>query len=225
MIRRILSALDSIWLWIIQDMPGPLGFRFRRQYWKRRLKHLGDGSFIDCGVYFQGPEFISIGENTWIDRNVSILAGRDDSSRTKKLYEVKNRIPPGEVYLGNNVHIGSLSLISGKEGGVYIGNDCTFSSGVKAYAFSHHFRFDEDPGNRSCSFGSMVGNERQSMICGPIGLEENVGVALNAVILPGVWIGRDSFVAIGAVVKSGEYEENSMLRGSPAIRTGTRFQT
>jgi acetyltransferase-like isoleucine patch superfamily enzyme len=205
-------------------MPGPLGFRVRRQYWKRRLKHLGEGAVIDCGVYFQGPEFVSIGENTWIDRHVSILAGRDHSSRTKKELKVESLIGPGEVYVGNNVHIGSFSLISAIEGGIYIGNDCTFSSGVKAYAFSHHFRFDDDPSDRSCSFGSMVGNERQSMIFGPISLEENVGVALNAVILPGVWIGRDSFVAIGAVVKSGVYEENSMLRGSPAIRTAARFR-
>jgi acetyltransferase-like isoleucine patch superfamily enzyme len=92
------------------------------------------------------------------------------------------------------------------------------------YAYSHHFRFDEDPANRSCSFGSMVGQERQSMICGPVTLEGNTGVAINAVVLPGVWIGRDSFVGIGSVVKSGLYEENSLLSGSPAVRAGARFR-
>jgi acetyltransferase-like isoleucine patch superfamily enzyme len=153
------------------------------------------------------------------------MAGSDDSTRKKKELRVKSLSKPGEVVVGDNVHIGLSSVISGIDAGVYVGNDCTFSSGVKVYAFSHHFRFDDDPGNRSCSFGSMVAADRQSMISGPVTLEENIGVALNAVILPGVFVGRDSFIAVGAVVKSGVYDENSMLQGSPAERTGPRFRS
>ncbi len=225
MIRIIRSISDSLWLRFIQDLPGGIGFRLRHRYWRNRLKHLGQRSTIDCGVFFQGPEFISIGENTWIDRNVTIMAGRDDSTRKKKELRVKSLSKPGEVVVGDNVHIGLSSVISGIDAGVYVGNDCTFSSGVKVYAFSHHFRFDDDPGNRSCSFGSMVAADRQSMISGPVTLEENIGVALNAVILPGVFVGRDSFIGVGAVVKTGVYDENSMLQGSPAARTGPRFRS
>ena len=222
--RRLLNVLDSLWLWMIQDMPGSLGLRLRSHYWKRRLKHLGANTRIDCGVYFQSPECISIAENGWIDRGVMILAGRDRSARRTKKLEVLSLTRPGEVHIGSNVHIGAFSIISGIEGGVHIGDDCTFSPSVKVYAFSHHFRFDDDPGDRSCSFGSMVEHERQSMVCGPVTLEGNIGVAMNAVILPGVWLGRDSFIAICSVVKSGRYEENSLLSGSPAIRAGARFR-
>lgn len=223
MMRRFLSILDSLWLWVIQDMPGNLGFRLRFHYWKRRLKHLGTQVRIDCSVYFQSPEFISIHDNCWIDRGVTILAGRDHSSRKLRKLDVRSLAGQGEVHIGRNVHIGAFSMVSGIEGGVYIGDDSTFSPAVKAYAFSHHFRFEDDPANRSCSFGSMVGPERQSIVCGPISLEGNIGVAMNAVLLPGVWIGRDSFVGIGSVVKSGSYEENSLLVGSPAIRVAPRF--
>ena len=130
----------------------------------------------------------------------------------------------GEVRIGKNVHIGAFSIISGIEGGVSVGNDCTFSPAVKVYAFSHHFRFEDDPANRACSFGSMVSPERQSLVCGPVSLEDNIGVAMNAVLLPGVWMGRDSFVGIGSVVKSGVYEENSLLIGSPAACVAKRFR-
>jgi len=222
--RRFLNVLDSLWLWVIQDMPGPVGFSLRSRYWKRRLKHLGAHARIDCGVYLQFPEYISVGDNSWIDRGVMILAGPDRSARKTRKMEVRSLAHEGEVHIGRNVHIGAFSIISGIEGGVHIGDDCTFSPSVKVYAFSHHFRFDEDPGNRACSFGSMVEHERQSMISGPVTLEGNTGVAINAVVLPGVWIGRDSFVAIGSVVKSGLYEENSMLSGSPAVRAGARFR-
>jgi len=47
----------------------------------------------------------------------------------------------------------------------------------------------------------------------------------DAVILPGVWLGRDSFITIGSVVKSGRYEENSLLSGSPAVRAAARFRS
>ena len=224
MMRRFFSTLDSICLWIIQDMPGTLGFRLRYRYWMSRLKYLGAHTRIDCGVYFQSPLFISIGENCWIDRSVMILAGRDRSSRKVQRLNVRSLAADGEVRIGKNVHIGAFSIISGIEGGVSIGNDCTFSPAVKVYAFSHHFRFEDDPANRACSFGSMVSPERQSLVCGAVSLEDNIGVAMNAVLLPGVWLGRDSFVGIGSVVKSGVYEENSLLVGSPAACVAKRFR-
>lgn len=222
--HRLLNVLDSIWLWVVQDMPGSLGFRLRSGYWRRRLKYLGAHTRIDCGVYFQSPEFISIDENSWIDRGVMILAGRDRSTRKIKRLEVRTLAGDGEVHIGRNVHIGAFSIISGIEGGVHIGDDCTFSPAVKVYAFSHHYRFEDDPADRSCSFGSMVEPARQSMICGSVTLEGNIGVAMNASLLPGTWIGRDSFVGIGSVVKSGEYEANSLLAGSPAARVAPRFR-
>lgn len=221
--RGVRGLLNDIYLGLIQNMPGILGFRLRYSYWKVRFKSLGKNVRIDGGVYFQGGKSISIGDNCWIDRGVTILAGRDETTRARKYNAVRSQCQDGEVIIGNNVHIGPYSIISGIECGIYIGNDCGFSSGVKAYSFSHHFRFDKDRENRSCSFGPMVESERQSLICGPITLEANVGVALNAVILPGVWVGRDSFVGIGSVVMTGEYEENSILVGTPAKRIGGRF--
>ena len=220
---RARDAAETSWLSAIQNMPGPLGFAFRFRYWKRRLKQLGSGSRIDCGVYFQAPQFISIGENCWIDRNVIILAGRDQSKRRRKTIEAKSSAEPGHVFIGRNVHVAPFTILSGIDSGIHVGDDCSFAAGVRLFAFSHHFRFHDDPGDRSCRFSTQVAHEQQSLICGPITLEENVGVALNAVILPGVWIGRDSFVTIGSVVRAGAYEVNSLLAGSPAVRVGSRF--
>ena len=150
--HRLLNVLDSIWLWVVQDMPGSLGFRLRSGYWRRRLKYLGTHARIDCGVYFQSPEFISIDDNSWIDRGVMILAGRDRSTRKIRKWAVRTLAGDGEVHIGRNVHIGAFSIISGIEGGVHIGDDCTFSPAVKVYAFSHHYRFEDDPANRSVAY-------------------------------------------------------------------------
>ena len=58
---------------LVTYWPGSLGFRMRYFYYKRRLKFLGRNVKIDTGVYFQNPQFISISENCWIDKNVVIF--------------------------------------------------------------------------------------------------------------------------------------------------------
>ena len=219
------KLLSDILLGAIQNFPGPVGFRLRYRYWKTYLKYLGKGTKIDVGIYFQNPEFISIADNCWIDRGVIILAGIDKSERQKKVIKSNLVALQGEVFIGRNVHIGPYSILSGIDSGIIIGDDCTLSSGAKLYAFSHHFRFHDDPENSLCSFGSMVDQTRQSMICGPIVLEDNVGVALNTIILPGVHIGRDSFIKTNSVLYNQNFTENSLISGDPAQRRGLRFPT
>lgn len=215
---------SDLWLGAIQNLPGALGHKLRFGFWRKRLKHLGEGVKIDEGVSFQNPAFISIGDNCWIDRGVLITAGVDNSKRAKKHIQSKQLAQPGEVVVGRNVHIGPYSIISGIDAGVYIGDDCTFSSGVKVFAFSHHYRFDDRPADPSCSFGSMVDHSRQSMIYGPVALEGNVGVAVNAVILPGVFVGKNSFVRANSLLFATQFPENSLISGIPAKRRGFRFK-
>lgn len=227
--RRILRVIKvflregiQVWLMFITYLPGQAGFVLRRRYWRKRLRFLGEGTKIDIGVYFQNPEHISIGENCWIDRGVILLAGPDGSKREKR-YRDNPRFPlkKGMLHIGKNVHIGPGSIISAI-GGVYISDNCGFSSAVKAYSFSNHFRSIAEPWNRDFCFGIQAPHSRQCIIEGPIFFAENVGVALNAVILPGVTIGRDSFVAINSVVKD-SFGENSLIAGNPARRVGDRF--
>jgi acetyltransferase-like isoleucine patch superfamily enzyme len=223
-LQRIPDLLGDVWLCAIQNLPGPLGLRLRYGYWKKRLKHLGKNTRIEPAVYFQNPQFISIADNCLVDRGVIILAGIDNSNRKKTIIQSKDIALRGEVAVGRNVHIGPYSIVSGIDGGILIGDDCTFSSGVKVYAFSHHYRFDDDPENHLCSFGSMVDHSRQSIISGAIILEDNVGVALNTVILPGVLVGRNSFILANSFLYKQEFPENSLISGSPAKWRGRRFQ-
>ncbi len=222
-IKILLGLPVNIWQMFIDYLPGTVGFKLRYRFWKNRLKHLGKNVKIDIGVYFQKPQFISIGDNCWIDRGVIILAGADKSKRTRRfIANEKFLLEKGNVYIGKNCHIGAHSIISGI-GGVYISDKCTFSAGVKAYSFSHHFRSDEFPSDRKFGFGSPIEQKRQYLIEGSIFLDKNVGVALNSIILPGVSIGKDSFVAINSVVKS-SFEENSFIAGNPAKRIKERFE-
>ena len=221
---KILANLPAdIWHMLISHFPGAVGYRLRRWFWKGRLKYLGQNVMIDCGVYFQNPEFISIDDLSWIDRGVIILAGPDRSTRPRRsLQNADFPLTEGEVHVGKHTHIAPNCIISGIAG-VYISDGCGLNAGVKMYSFSNHYRSDEAPSDQSFNFASRDMGDRQFMIHGPIFLGRNVGVALHAVILPGVSIGDNSFVAINSVVNS-SFAENSFVAGSPAKRLRDRFK-
>ena len=107
-IKVVLHFPVDVWKMFISYLPGPIGFKLRYRFWKNHLKFLGKNVKIDVGVYFQNPQFISIDDNCWIDRNVAILAGLDNSNR-EKIIRKNDKYPglSGEVFIGKNVHISS----------------------------------------------------------------------------------------------------------------------
>lgn len=224
-LKMLVELIKGIYTIVISYLPGQIGFRLRYRFWKGKLRHIGKHVKIDTGVYFQNPDFVSLDDNCWIDKNVIILAGLDSSEREKFIRE--NREFKGEsgvVYIGKNVHVGVGCIISGISAGIYISDDCTFSAYCKIYAFSHHYRSMRDSKNTNISFGSMVSHDRQCLIEGAIFLGSNTGVALNAVILPGVSIPENCFVTINSVLHSGQYTSNSVITGNPAKKIGERFK-
>lgn len=222
-LKILLNFPIDIWQIFITYLPGPIGYVLRYWFWKKRLKYLGKKVLIDVGVYFQKPHCILIDDHCWIDRGVILLAGPDTSNRARRsLVNDKFPLEPGMVHIGKNVHIGPYSVISGI-GGIYISDDCGLASGFKAFSFSHHYRSEEFPSDRSFLFAQPVAPEKQYMIEGPIFLDRNVGAAVNSTILPGVSIGKDSFVTINSVVSS-SFEENSLIAGNPAKRIKERYE-
>ncbi len=216
----------ALWQMVISYLPGQIGFVLRYRYWKKRLKYLGNNVKIDTGVYFQNPAFIEIEDNCWIDKNVMILAGLDSSNREKVVIKNKDfKGEPGVVHIGKNIHIAPHCIISGISAGVYISDDCGFAANCKLYAFSHHFRSKKYPADSSFHFGPMVPPERQCLIEGPIFIGKNTGVALNSVILPGVSIPDNCFVAVNSVVYPARFSTNSIIAGNPARKIDSRFKT
>jgi len=222
-LKLLAEAIHHLLLFPIFYIPGPIGSALRYRYYKRRLKYLGKGVIIDVGVYIQNPQYVSIGDNTWIDKYVILLAGPPTGEReTVHKQNLNYRLGTGELYIGKNCHISPFCIISGM-GGVIIGDDVCFSSGCKVYSFSHHYRSFKDPSNSSFAFGSMVEPERQAMLLGPVVFEDNTGMALNCVVLPGVTVGKNSFVMVNSVVTK-DVPPNSLVGGNPARVIGNRFK-
>lgn len=226
-VRSILSLVrglgPSVRLSMAMHTEGPLGYALRRLYWGRRLARLGRGVRIEPGVWIQRPEFVELRDGAWIDRGTILLAGPDESSRPRRTVAIPGfPMRPGDMVVGARVHVGPGCVLSGM-GGMLIGDDCCLAAGTKAYSLSHHFRSDLAPEDQRVVFGALVEMDRQFMIEGGIWLEENVGVAMGSVLLPGTHLRANSFVAINSVV-SGSFDENSLVAGSPARRVRERFE-
>jgi len=214
MIKRLSTIMLfplAIWQLIITYIPGIIGFKLRHNFWKKRLRILGRNAKIDIGVHFQNPQFISIDSHAWIDRNVIVLAGPPGPKRITYIKSnTEFTLKIGEIFIGENTHIAPNCVLSGI-GGIYIGKNCGVASNSAIYSFSHHYKNLNDKKD-SCqySFSPLCRIDQQSMVLGPIVIEDYCAIGLNSTVLPGSLIKKGTWVSCGSVL-SGEYQEQTLV--------------
>lgn len=106
----------------------------------------------------------------------------------------------GDVVIGNFSRVGIHCTVIGP---VFIGNHVNLAQGITVTALNHKFM---DTGK----YIDEQGVETHKII-----IEDDVWIGANAVILPGVVIGRHAIVAAGAVVTK-EVPPYSLVAGVPA---------
>jgi acetyltransferase-like isoleucine patch superfamily enzyme len=219
-VKAFLFAIKHVRSFFLTYMPGNTGVRWRYWYYQKRFKECGKNVIIGQGVIIDGAENISIGDNVHIDKYCVIEAGRAKITNRRKIKSHNDhRITEGELIIGNNIHIVDFCMIVA-HGGVLISDNCTLSAGTKIYSISN---LAYDPDNRGKRI-SIMPYDQAFFFVAPVILEQNVWVGLNGIIMPGVCIGRDSFVASNSLVIN-SYPENSYIVGQPAKRIRERFIT
>ena len=106
----------------------------------------------------------------------------------------------GDVIIGDHTRIGIHNTIIGP---VSIGSHVNLAQGITVTALNHNF---SDTTKRI---------DEQGVSTNPVTIEDDVWIGANAVILPGVTIGRHAVVAAGAVVTT-DVPENTVVGGVPA---------
>jgi galactoside O-acetyltransferase len=209
------DVLFSLIEWSIVDLPGKAGRALRRAYYRLRLGSMGSGVVIDCGVRIMNPQWVHIGDNSWIDNDVIILASPANRlGRTfHRKFEVEG-VREGEVHIGENCHIAPFVVLQG-HGGLLIGANCTVASGAKIYSLSHHYRNLADRDDLTpYMFSSMVAPRLQSLISAPVMVGPNAAIGLNVVVLPGSFIGEGAWVGSSSVI-SGSVDPNTVVSVPP----------
>jgi acetyltransferase-like isoleucine patch superfamily enzyme len=106
----------------------------------------------------------------------------------------------GDVVIGDYTRIGIHNTIIGP---VTIGSHVNLAQGITVTALNHNF---EDVNKRI---------DLQGITTKQVIINDDVWIGANAVILPGVTIGRHAVVAAGAVVTT-DVPENTVVGGVPA---------
>ena len=106
----------------------------------------------------------------------------------------------GDVVIGDYTRIGIHNTIIGP---VTIGSHVNLAQGITVTALNHNF---EDTTKRI---------DEQGVTTKLVVIGDDVWIGANAVILPGVTIGRHAVVAAGAVVTT-DVPENTVVGGVPA---------
>lgn len=206
---------------VIIGMPGPTGRKMRYWYYKNKFKKCGRNVVIDEGVIIQNPEWISIGNNVWIDRYCVLIAGRVNYRNDSIIKEISNKdylFAEGELIIGSNVHIGINNIIQSHVG-VVLGDNSTTSAGVKIYSLSNSCSSEID--KSTVTYANSTGSGKVAYVKSPVVIKAGVWVALNVCVLGGT-IGENSFVKSNSVVYK-SIPENSIASGSPAKKISNRF--
>lgn len=106
----------------------------------------------------------------------------------------------GDVIIGDNTRIGLHNTIIGP---VTIGSHVNLAQGITVTALNHNFT------------DSTKRIDQQGVSTNAVTISDDVWIGANAVVLPGVSIGRHSVVAAGAVV-SKDVPDNCIVAGVPA---------
>ena len=106
----------------------------------------------------------------------------------------------GDVLIGNHTRIGIHNTIIGP---VTIGNHVNLAQGITVTALNHNFK------------DTTLRIDEQGISTNPVVIGDDVWIGANAVILPGVTIGRHVVVAAGAVVTK-DVPDNCVVGGIPA---------
>lgn len=205
LVRLVCHLLEDA----IRNISGPLGVRLRRIYYKTRCKNFGKNVSIDTGVTIQHPQYVSLYDNVWIDKNVTIIAGPYNPTQQVRLVGSQS-VAVGEVIVGKNSHLGIGTVVQG-HAGVSIGNCFTSSAFCCLYSLSN------DP--TECRSGTTGAAARY--VAASIEIGNNVWLGLHTVVV-GATIADDCFAKPFSLLR-GNYEKGWIVEGTPAKPVRPRF--
>lgn len=192
----------------ISPFPGAIGFLLRQKFYPLILGNIGKGCSFGKNITIRHPYKIHIGNNTIIDDYCLLDAKGIDNEG---------------IFLGNTVFIGRNTILSCKNGNIYIGNSVNIGFNCEIFSSSN-----VSLGNHTliAAYSYIIGGSHefhttttpiveQKEISKGISLAENVWLGAGVKVLDGVNIGMNSIIGAGAVVKD-TIPPNSIAVGIPA---------
>ncbi len=176
-------------------VPGALGFALRRIFFPILLGSVGKGVVFGHSITLRHPHKVHVGDNTIIDDYV-VLDGKGEENQG--------------ITIGQNVYVGRSTILSCKEGSIYLDDYCNLSANCSLlseteirlgkYCFLAGNCYLVAGGNHSFEDTAIPIMFQPSYSKGGIRIQEDVWLAAGAIVLDGVTIGTGSVIGAGSVV-------------------------
>ena len=220
-------------------IPGRLGVKSRKVFYRGIFKQMGDGVCIQPHVTLMYPHNIELGnwallkshtildagsdcvitieDKVTLGHGTYIMGGRVNSKIIlKEEVSLDNGVQIksmryGHIEIGNNTYVGAYACISGP-GPVKIGKHCLVAAHCGIYGNHHNF---DDP---------TIPIIKQELSSQGITIEDDCWLGTGVKVLDGVTIGKGSIIGAGAVVNK-NIPPYSIAVGVPAKVISPRFKT
>lgn len=161
-----------------------------------RFAHFGENSIISYKMFrVRGSNFISIGNNTEIDRFARLTAWNKFENVNKTI-----------ISIGNNCAFGAFIHITAVNG-IEIGDNVLTGTNV-LITDNAHGASDLD--------NMMISPSKRSVVSkGKVKIGNNVWIGNNVCIMPGVYVGNGAIIGANSVVTK-DVPEYAVVAGIPA---------
>lgn len=167
--------------------------KVRIEYYRTRLKHMGENVRIGAGVKLKNPQYISLGNNVQIGDGSTLIARGEGGIELSDGVRIQERVyldterPEGYIRVGKSVYIGTGTTLFGHMG-LEIGDHSLLAQNITITPYSHIF---EDPDRNIIEQG---GHSRKVTIGRDCYLGMEVCVVYSADIGDGSVVGSGSVV-------------------------------
>ena len=186
------SIIQDPILTFIKYLEGPIGYKLRQYYYRKKVGYLGKGVLIDPDVSLAKYRNIYIGDFSRLGKGSELYA------------------PAGYIKIGKRCHISSRIL---GHGGVEIG-DCVGATGIILSVTDTH-------SNGARMAGPMVPSEQRNLRYGKIIIEDDAFIGQYSIIMPGITIGEGAVVGPHSLVVK-NVKPWTVVIGNPAREIGER---
>ena len=203
------EARESFYKTVFLNDDSEYAAKVRNDYYKTKLKNMGENVQIGKGVKFVNPEYISLGDNVRICDDVTLIA-RGEGGITlgngvwlnERVYLDTESADTGYIKIEDKVYIGTGTTLFGHKG-LEIGDNVLLAQNITLTPYSHIF---DDPERNIITQGGH--SEKVT-----IGRDSYIGMGVD--IMYSGNIGEGSVVGAGSVVVK-SIPPYSVAVGNPA---------
>ena len=188
------EARESFFMSIFMNDPSEYAAKVRLDYYKSKLKHMGENVRIGVGVKIVNPGFISLGDNVRIADHCTLIARGEGGITIGDNVNINDRVyldtessETGYIKIENDVYIGTGTTLFGHKG-LEIGDHVLMAQNITLTPYSHIF---DDPDSNIITQG---GHSKKVVI----GRDSYIG--MRSTIMYSGDIGEGSVIGAGSVV-------------------------